>query len=92
MKSGWLTLPSLMHHSDHGSQYCGAVQANYDMHTLMSRKGNSWDNVPMENFFDMLKTESLHHQFKTRENAKQVVFEYIEVFYNRIRWHAKIDN
>lgn len=47
----------------------------------------------MESFFGTLNTESLHHyRFATREQARQVVFEYIEVFYNRIRHHAKISN
>lgn len=47
----------------------------------------------MESFFGAIKTESLHHyRFKTREHAKRVIFEYIEVFYNRIRRHAKISN
>lgn len=59
----------------------------------MSRKGNCWDNAPMESFFGTIKTERLHHyRFETREQAKQVVFEYIEVFYNRTRRHAKIGN
>ena len=89
--------PGLLHHSDHGSQYCSgayrALQASYGMQTSMSRKGNCWDNAPMESFFGTLKTESLHHyRFATREQARQVVFEYIEVFYNRIRRHAKIGN
>ena len=89
--------PGLLHHSDRGSQYCSnayrALQASYGMNTSMSRKGNCWDNAPMESFFGTLKTESLHHyRFATREQARQVVFEYIEVFYNRIRRHAKIGN
>jgi len=89
--------PGLMHHSDRGSQYCSAayraLQASYGMKTSMSRFGNCWDNAPMESFFGTLKTESLHHyRFATREQARQVVFEYIEVFYNRIRRHAKIGN
>ena len=47
----------------------------------------------MESFFGTLKTECLHHfKFKTRDQARQVVFEYIEVFYNRIRRHATIQN
>ena len=59
----------------------------------MSRKGNCWDNAPIESFFSTLKTESLHHyRFKTRVNARRVICEYIEVFYNRIRRHAKINN
>ena len=89
--------PGLMHHSDRGSQYCSAayraLQASDGMTTSMSRKGNCWDNAPMESFFGTLKTERLYHyRFTTREQARQVVFEYIEVFYNRIRRHAKIGN
>mgnify|MGYP001240603504 CR=1 FL=1 len=49
-------------------------------------------NAPIDSFFGALKTEYLHHRrFKTREGGKQVTFEYIEVFYNRIRRHTKID-
>ena len=86
--------PGLMHHADRGSQYCSAaylaLQASFGIQTSMRRKGNGWDNAPMESFFNTIKTESLHHyRFKTRENAKRVLFEYIEVFYNRIRRHAK---
>jgi len=89
--------PGLMHHSDRGSQYCSAayhaLQVSYGMKTSMSRKGNCWDNAPMESFVGTIKTESLHHyRFATREQARRVVFEYIEVFYNRIRRHAKIGN
>ena len=68
----------------------------------MSRKDNCWDNAPMESFLGTLKNESLHHyRFATREEARRVVFEYIEVFYaskevplgdNRIRRHEKINN
>jgi putative transposase len=87
----------VLHHSDRGSQYCSAayraLQASYGMTSSMSRKGNCWDNAPMESFFGTLKTESLHHyRFATREEARRVVFEYIEVFYNQIRRHAKISN
>ena len=89
--------PGLLHHSDRGSQYCSgtyrALQVSYKMKTSMSRKGDCWDNAPIESFFGTLKTECLHHyKFKTRDQAKQVVFEYIEVFYNRIRRHATIQN
>ena len=89
--------PGLLHHSDRGSQYCShayrALQAGYGMQTSMSRKGNCWDNAPMESFFGTLKTESLHHyRFATRKQARQTIFEYIEVFYNRTRRHAKIGN
>ena len=90
-------LPGLLHHSDRGSQYCSgtyrALQVSYKMKTSMSRKGDCWDNAPMESFFGALKTECLHHfKFKTRDQARQVVFDYIEVFYNRIRRHATIQN
>jgi len=54
----------------------------------MSRKGNCWDTVP-ESFFHTLKTKLIHHQiYQTRDEAKQAVFEYIEVFYNRKRLHS----
>ena len=95
----WRKKPAvgLMHHSDRGSQYCSrayrALQTSYKMQTSMSRKGDCWDNAPMESFFGTLKTECLHHhKFKTKAEAKRVTFEYIEVFYNRIRRHAKINN
>ncbi len=52
----------------------------------MSRKGNCWDNAPMESFWGKLKTEWLYgRRFRTREEAKRAVFEYIELFYNRKR-------
>ena len=58
---------------------------------LMSRRGNCWDNAPSESFFHTLKTELTHHQrYRTREEAKQDIFEYIEVFYNRQRRHSSI--
>lgn len=57
----------------------------------MSRKGDCWDNAPMESFFHTLKTELIYHNvFETRVQAKRSIFEYIEVFYNRIRLHSAI--
>ena len=57
----------------------------------MSRKGNCLDNAPMESFFDSLKKEQLYHaRFRTREEAKTAVFDYIEVFYNRQRLHSAL--
>ena len=57
----------------------------------MCRKGNGWNNAPMESFFGTPKTERLHHcHFETHEQPRQVVFEYVEVFYNRIRRHKKL--
>ena len=87
----------LLHHSDRGSQYCSkayrALQTSYKMQTSMSNKGDCWDNAPMESFFGTLKTKCLHHyKFKTRDEAKRVTFDYIEVFYNLIRRHAKLRN
>ncbi len=52
----------------------------------MSRKGDCWDNAPMESFFASLKTEHVHQvRFRTRDEARAAVFEYIEIFYNRQR-------
>ncbi len=79
-------------HSDRGSQYCStdyrklAGEAGFTM--SMSRRGNCWDNAPMESFWGKLKQEWLNEQhFKTREEAKAAVFEYIWIFYNRRRIH-----
>ena len=79
-------------HSDRGSRYCSndysrrAKEAGFTM--SMSRKGNCWDNAPMESFWGKLKQEWLNEQhFKTREEAKSAVFEYIWIFYNRRRIH-----
>jgi transposase InsO family protein len=55
----------------------------------MSHKGNCYENAPMESFWGKLKTEWLYgKRLKTREQAKQVVFEYIELYYNRRRLHS----
>lgn len=55
----------------------------------MSRKGSCWDNSVSESFFHTLKTELVYHQInQTRDEARQAVFEYIEVFYNRERLHS----
>ena len=52
----------------------------------MSRKGHGWDNAPAESFFHTLNTELIHHRrFETREQAKQAIFEYLEVYYHRQR-------
>jgi transposase InsO family protein len=55
----------------------------------MSRKGDCWDNAVAESFFHILKAElTNHYQFNNQKEAKNVIFEYIEVFYNRIRIHS----
>jgi putative transposase len=57
----------------------------------MSRKGNCWDNAPMESFWGSLKNELVHHRrFTTRAQARQEITEYIEIFYNRIRKQARL--
>jgi len=57
----------------------------------MSRKGNCYDNACMESFFSTLKSELIYlTKFKTRAEARQTVFEYIEVYYNRIRLHSSL--
>jgi len=85
----------LLHHSDRGSQYASGDYQNllkeYGMQASMSRKGNCWDNAPMESFFHTLKTELTHHKkYQTREEARRDIFEYIEVFYNRQRLHSSL--
>ncbi len=91
------SVPSVMHHSDRGSQYAATeyqkLLTETEMVCSMSRKGNCWDNAPMESFFATLKTELVYReQFKTRQEAKTKIFEYIEVFYNRQRRHSTLGN
>jgi len=85
----------LMHHSDRGSQYASddyqKLLRAYGMIGSMSRKGNCWDNAPMESFFNSMKNERTHGQrYATRDNARQDTFEYIEAFYNRSRRHSAL--
>jgi len=87
--------PGLIHHSDRGSQYCShdfqKQLADYGMLASMSRKGNCWDNAPSESFFNSLKNERVHgSRYGTRDAARADVFEYVEVFYNRIRRHSSL--
>jgi len=91
----WKRKPAkgLIWHTDRGSQYASESHRKViKQHLLiqsMSRKGDCWDNAVSESFFHTLKTELTHHQkFKTREDAKLCIFEYIEVFYNRVRIHS----
>lgn len=83
----------LIWHSDRGSQYASdshrAILSDHGIIQSMSRKGDCWDNAVAESFFHTLKTElTNHHQFINHKEAKNVIFEYIEVFYNRIRIHS----
>jgi len=87
--------PGLLCHSDRGSQYASddyqAVLARHGMICSMSRKGNCWDNAVMESFCSTFKTElNYHENFHTRDEARRAVFEYIEMFYNRIRRHSTL--
>lgn len=83
-------------HSDRGSQYASdAFRSELKAHGCkqsMSRKGNCWDNAVAESFFGTLKTELVHHErYKTREEARLNVFDYIETFYNRRRLHSYLN-
>ena len=85
--------PQLIWHTDRGSQYASdshrELLEDHDILQSMSRKGDCWDNAVSESFFHSLKTELVHHEhFKTRAEANQAIFEYIEVFYNRQRLHS----
>lgn len=87
--------PGLIHHSDRGSQYCSheyrKILDQFGMEASMSRKGNCYDNAPMESFWGMLKSELIHHRcYKTRQEAIRELTEHIEVFYNRQRRQAKL--
>ena len=87
----------LIHHSDSGVQYaCGEYRTLLGLHGMtasMSRKGACLDNAPMESFFGALKTERAHRtRFTTRREAHAALFEYIEIFYNRQRRHARIEH
>ncbi len=85
----------LVHHSDRGSQYCSyeyqALLRSYGMRVSMSRKGNCYDNAPVESFWGTLKTELVHHRrYQTRAEAMYEISEYISIFYNRQRRQARL--
>jgi len=87
----------LILHSDRGSQYCSAnyrhMVKQFGMIQSMSRKGNCYDNAPIESFWGTLKVELVHHRrYETRAEAVQEITEYIEIFYNRIRRHSSLGN
>jgi transposase InsO family protein len=88
--------PGLVHHSDRGGQYLSAAyQHLLDAHGAvcsMSRPGNCLDNAVAESFFHTLKTELVYQQlYRTREEARSAIFEYVEAFYNRTRLHSTLD-
>jgi putative transposase len=86
----------LIHHSDRGSQYCSReytkLLRQFKMRVSMSRKGDCYDNAPMESFWGTLKTELVfHRRYETRQEAIKEITEYIELFYNRQRRQEKLD-
>jgi putative transposase len=86
---------SLLHHSDQGSQYTSEqfqrLMADHGITCSMSRSGNVWDNAAMESFFSSLKTERTARKvYRTRDDAKSDVFDYIERFYNPKRRHSTL--
>jgi transposase InsO family protein len=86
---------ALVVHSDRGVQYASEhyqrLLRDHGLTCSMSRKGNCWDNAPMESFFATLKKELVHHEtYATRAAARHSLFEYIEVFYNRVRRHSAL--
>jgi len=86
---------ALLHHSDRGSQYTSEpfqrLMADHGLVCSMSRMGNVWDNAAMESFFSSLKTERTARKlYRTRDEAKADVFDYIERFYNPKRRHSTI--
>jgi len=85
----------LIVHSDRGSQYCSSsftrVLKQFGIQASMSRKGNCYDNAPMESFWGTLKAELIHHRkYTSRNQAEAEIREYIEIFYNRQRIQKRL--
>jgi transposase InsO family protein len=90
-----LASAGLVHHSDRGSEYASKsyqeMLHQYNIQISMSRKGDCYDNAMIESFWGTLKEECFSLQiFQSRKEAKTVIFEYIEVFYNRKRKHSSL--
>ena len=86
---------SLVAHSDRGSQYASEhyqrLLSSHGITCSMSRRGNCWDNAPMGSFSASLKKELTHGEsYATREEARASIFEYIEIFFNRVRRHSSL--
>lgn len=91
------TSPGLILHSDRGVQYRSQKYIDFarskGLNLSMSRKGNCWDNAPMESFFGRLKVELIYAKnYQCVDQVKSDIFEYIEIFYNRKRRHSANDN
>ena len=87
--------PGLIHHTDRGSQYCAhayrALMAQFGMQASMSRRGNCYDNAPIESFWGTLKNELVHHRhYATRQQASRESAESIDLLYNRQRRQARL--
>lgn len=87
--------PGLVHHSDQGSQFVslafGQRARDAGIAVSMGSRGDCYDNAVAESFFATLKTELLHrHTWRTRQQARTAIFEYIEAFYNRQRRHSTL--
>ncbi len=85
----------LVAHSDRGSQYASdhyqRLLGRHGITCSMSGVAQCWDNAPVESFFASLKRELVHdEQYTTREQARASIFEYVEVFYNRVRRHSSL--
>ena len=85
----------LLHHTDRGCQYTSQqyqqVLTQFGITVSMSRRGNCYDNAVSESFFGTLKRECVDRtSFQTRAQARQAIFEYTEVFYNRVRRHSSL--
>ena len=86
---------ALLHHSDRGSKYTSEqfqrLMADSGVTCSMSRSGNCWDNAAMESFFSSLKTERVGRKvYRSRDEARADVFDYVERFYNPTRRHSTI--
>ena len=93
-KRGYKVSPLV--HSDRGSQYASDLFVDElklrSCDQSMSRKGNCWDNAVAESFFGTLKTELIHNEkFKTKKEAEEKIFDYVEIFYNRQRIHSTLN-
>jgi putative transposase len=87
---------ALLHHSDQGTQYASEqyqkLLEDNGIRCGMSRAGNVWDNSAMESFFSSLKSERVHRsRYRTRDEARSDIFDYIKRFYNPRRRHSTLD-
>ena len=85
----------LLHHSDRGVQYAAKeyqhLLSQHDIVCSMSRKGNCWDNACVESFFSTLKVECVYQRrYRTRDEARRELFEWMELYYNRQRRHSTL--